>query len=221
MNWFVQMMSSSIGRKLIMALTGIFLILFLAVHLTGNLQLLKDDAGESFNAYAQFMGHNPLIQFISIGNFSFILLHIVYAIVLTTKNKKARPVGYMGENTKTSSWKSRNMGILGTVILIFLVVHLQNFWFQMKFGYVPLDDNGNKDLYLITKESFGQLWLVVLYVLSMIGLAFHLSHGFASAFQTMGLRHQKYTPLIKGLGLVFSIVVPAAFASIPLIMFFN
>jgi succinate dehydrogenase / fumarate reductase cytochrome b subunit len=221
MNWFVQMMSSTIGRKLLMALTGLFLILFLVVHLSGNLLLLKGDSGEAFNTYAHFMGNNPLIKFISIGNFSFILLHIVYAVLLTIQNKKARPIGYAVESTKTSKWNSRNMGILGTVILIFLVVHLQNFWFQMKFGYVPVDAFNNKDLYTVTKEAFGQWWLVSLYVVSMVFLALHLSHGFASAFQTLGLNHRKYTPLIQFIGLAFSIVVPAGFASIPLIMFFS
>lgn len=221
MNWFISMMSSTIGRKLIMALTGLFLILFLVVHLSGNLQLVKGDAGESFNAYAQFMGHNPLIKVVSIGNFFFILLHIVYALLLTLQNRKARPVGYLSETTKTSNWNSRNMGILGTIILIFLVVHLQNFWFKMKFGYVPLDDLGNKDLYMETKEAFSQWWLVALYVVSMVFLASHLAHGFQSAFQTLGLNHKKYTPAIQFIGKAFAIIVPLLFAIIPVMMFFN
>lgn len=215
------MMSSTIGRKLIMSLTGLFLILFLLVHLSGNLQLLKGDAGESFNSYAHFMGNNPLIKVVSIGNFFFILLHIVYAILLTLHNRKARPVGYISESTKTSNWNSRNMGILGTIILIFLVVHLQNFWFKMKFGYIPLDDMGNKDLYMETKEAFSQWWLVALYVISMVFLASHLSHGFQSAFQTLGLNHKKYTPIIQFVGKAFAIVVPLLFAIIPIMMFFN
>lgn len=222
-NWFVAMMSSSLGRKLIMALTGLFLILFLVVHLIGNLQLLKNDNGEAFNKYAEFMGHNPLIQTVSIGNFFFIFLHIVYALMLTLQNAKARPQAYAySRPEKGSAWSSRNMGILGTIILIFLVVHLQNFWFQAKFGFTPEATYGTqkvKDLYQITATAFSQLWLVALYLISMVGLAFHLSHGFQSAFQTLGLNHIKYNGLIKTLGLLFSILVPAAYAAIPLLMY--
>jgi len=116
-----------------MSLTGLFLSLFLVVHLSGNFQLLLDDGGESFNKYAHFMGHNPLIQTVSIGNFFFIILHFVMATVLTLKNRKSRSVQYAQTN-KSSSWASRNMYIFGAVILVFIIIHLSNFWFVGKFG---------------------------------------------------------------------------------------
>ncbi len=223
MKWLVNMLTSTIGRKLVMALTGLFLILFLAVHLTGNLQLIKDDSGRAFNIYAEFMTTFPLIKAVSIGNFFFILLHIFTSVLLTQKNRAARPVAYAYNAGNTnSSWASRNMGILGTIILVFLVVHLKGYWYEMHFGSVPTqnyDGKDVKDLYAIVKASYTQLWYVAFYVVSMVFVGFHLVHGFASAFQTLGLSHPKYTPLIKGLGYGFAVIVPAAFALIPIIMF--
>jgi succinate dehydrogenase / fumarate reductase cytochrome b subunit len=222
-NWLVDMLTSTLGRKLIMALTGLFLILFLVVHLLGNLQLLKNDGGEAFNRYADFMGHNPLIQTISIGNFFFIVLHIVTSILLTIKNRQARPVQYVYSNMgKSSSWASRNMMLLGTIVLIFLVVHLQAFWAKSKFGGLnntTLDGKTIRNLYEATQIAFSEAWIVGLYVISMVGLAFHLFHGFKSAFQTLGINHKKYTPLIHHIGIAFAVFVPAAYACIPVLMF--
>lgn len=224
MKWFVELFTSTLGRKLLMGLSGLFLILFLAVHLAGNLQLLKDDGGEAFNVYAQFMTSNPLIKFISYTNYALILLHIVVAIILTRQNKLARgPEGYAKTTGKSSAWSSRNMGILGTFILIFIVIHMKDFWAQMHWGSVPLASyEGHpdvKDLYKIVSLAFSELWYVGLYVFSMVMLAFHLWHGFTSAFQTLGLNHMKYNPVINFVGRAFAIVVPALFALIPIMMF--
>jgi succinate dehydrogenase / fumarate reductase cytochrome b subunit len=225
MTWFTKFLSSSLGKKLLMALTGLFLILFLAVHLTGNLQLLKDDGGKSFNVYAEFMSTNPLVQTISKGNFAFILIHAVYALIITVQNRKARgPVGYAQTSGKSSIWASRNMGILGTLILIFLVVHLKHFWAEMHFGSVPtvnIDGKEVRDLAGIVNYWFHVEWYVALYVFCMAALGFHLWHGFASAFQTLGLNHLKYNGLISFVGRAFAIIVPALFAAIPLLMFFD
>lgn len=224
MKWLVDMLTSTIGRKLIMALTGLFLILFLAVHLSGNLQLLKDDGGKAFNIYAEFMTTFPLIKVVSIGNFFFILLHIYTSIVLTQRNRAARPVQYAslaGQSTN-SSWASRNMGILGTIILVFLIVHLRGYWYEMHFGGIATqnyDGKEVKDLYAVVKASYTQIWYVAFYVISMAFVGFHLFHGFHSAFQTLGLDHKKYTPLIKAVGYGFAIVVPVGFALIPIVMF--
>ncbi|KXK27122.1 MAG: succinate dehydrogenase (or fumarate reductase) cytochrome b subunit, b558 family [Bacteroidetes bacterium OLB12] len=222
MKWFLDLFSSSLGRKVLMALTGIFLILFLAVHLAGNLQLLKDDAGKSFNIYADFMGHNPLIQLISKGNFAFILLHAIWGIMLTIKNRKARgPERVCGYQQKLNL-ASRNMGILGTLILIFLVIHLKDFYGQAHFGSLSTQVYDGKtvtDLYTQVAYWFKVEWYVILYVVCMGALAFHLWHGFTSAFQTLGLNHMKYNPVIKFVGKVFAVVVPIAFAIIPVFMY--
>lgn len=223
MNWFVKFLSSSIGKKLLMALTGLFLISFLAVHLAGNLQLLKDDGGKAFNIYAEFMSTNPLIQTISKLNFAFILIHAIWGIYLAVKNRQARgPVGY-AVSKNSSIWASRNMGILGTLILTFIVIHLNHFYAQMHWGgiaKVNYDGAEYRDIYTTVAFWFDKGWYVGLYVFCMAALGFHLWHGFSSAFQTLGLNHVKYNPVITFVGRAFAIVVPAGFAWIPIYMFF-
>jgi succinate dehydrogenase / fumarate reductase, cytochrome b subunit len=225
MTWFTKFLSSSLGKKLFMALTGIFLILFLAVHLAGNLQLLNDDGGKSFNVYAEFMSTNTLVQFVSKGNFAFILLHVVWALVLAIQNRKARgPQGYTKVTSTSSIWASRNMGILGTLILIFLVIHLKDFWAAMHFGgisTVTYDGHEVRDLAGLVSVWFSKSWYVGLYVFCMGALGFHLWHGFESAFQTLGLNHLKYNAVISFVGRAFAIIVPALFAWIPIAMFFD
>lgn len=138
MSNFVQTFSSSLGKKLIMALTGIFLCTFLIIHLIGNLQLFKDDAGQAFNSYAYLMTHFTPIKIVSYLLYSSIILHAVYALIITIGNKKARPITYaVQDGNANSPWTSRNMGILGTIILIFLVVHMSNFWAQYHWGDLP------------------------------------------------------------------------------------
>ncbi len=224
MNWFLKLLSSSIGRKLLMALTGLFLILFLVIHLIGNLQLLKDDNGQAFNVYAKFMTTNPLIVTISYVNYACILIHVIWALLLTISNRKARgDQGYAVINN-SSPWTSRNMGILGTLIFIFLVIHLRGFWYEMHWGGIPTanyDGVEVKNLYATVDAAYSQAWYVGIYVFSMLILAFHLWHGFASSFQTLGLNHKKYNPVIAFVGKAFSILVPALFALIPIWMFLN
>ena len=223
MNWFTTLFSSTLGKKLIMALTGLFLISFLVIHLIGNLQLLKHDDGQAFNIYAQFMTHNPVIKTISYSLYASILIHALYALLLTLKNRSARgTTGYVVTN-KSTKWASRNMGILGTVIFIFIVIHMKQFWAEMHWGSVPMvsyDGEEVKDLFKTCTLAFANVWYVALYTISMIMLGFHLWHGFESAFQTLGLNHQKYNPIISFVGKAFAIIVPALFAIIPIGMFF-
>ena len=222
MNWFLKLLSSSIGRKLLMALTGLFLILFLVIHLIGNLQLLKDDGGEAFNVYAQFMTTNPLIITISYVNYACIQIHVIWAIILTNRNRKARGSQGYAVVDNSSPWTSRNMGILGTFIFIFVVIHIRGFWYEMHWGGIPTANyNGVevKNLYATVDAAYSQAWYVGIYLFSMLILAFHLWHGFASSFQTLGLNHKKYNPVIAFVGKAFAIIVPALFALIPIWMF--
>ena len=226
MKWIIDLFASTLGRKLLMSLTGLFLISFLVVHLAGNLQLLKHDDGVAFNHYAEFMGSNPVIQTIAKLNFTFIALHAIVSLILTMRNRDSRgPEGYKATPKKKSSiWASRNMGILGTLILIFLVIHLKDFWGVSKFGTLTPRTYGEEtygDLYALVIEWFQKGWYVALYVFCMGALAFHLWHGFQSAFQTFGLRHQKWTPLIRFVGQAFAIIVPAMFAYIPIAIYFH
>ena len=216
------LIKSSLAKKYWMSATGLFLCTFLIGHLVGNLQLLlpPDEALVVFNEYARFMTTNPLIKILSYLTYFSILFHAVDGILLVIQNKKARPVQYAyNKPSANSSWASRNMGLLGAVVLFFIIVHMRSFWYEMHFGSIALDVNGNKDLYTITTAAFQELWYVVMYVICMIAIAFHLSHGFASAFQSIGANHAKYTPVIKKVGAAFGILIPLAFAIIPVFLY--
>ncbi|CAM3828293.1 succinate dehydrogenase cytochrome b subunit [Sphingobacterium prati] len=248
--------SSSIGKKLIMSLTGIFLCLFLVVHLVGNLQLFKDDAGLAFNKYAYFMTHFTPIKVVSYLLYASVIVHVIYAITLSMRNKAARPIGYAQYDGKANSkWNSRNMGILGTVILVFLATHMSNFWWKFHNDEVPyieyrtdlatgqttarelqasefhdyqetVENNVQilkaRDLYKQVDFAFKNVALVALYVIAMAALAFHLIHGFQSAFQTLGFNHRRYIGIIRAIGVwVFGVLIPIGFAIMPLFFFFK
>ncbi|NDK55933.1 succinate dehydrogenase cytochrome b subunit [Pontibacter fetidus] len=222
MNWFTKTFSSTIGRKIIMSITGLFLCSFLVVHLVGNLTLFRQDGGEAFNIYSHFMANNPIIrtmEFVLVAGF---LFHIYDAIVLTRRNKAARPVGYANSHPEqNSTWSSRNMGLLGTIILVFLLVHLWNFFVPARFGGLEGVPNAEYlNLYSEVVLAFKNPIYVGLYVISMIALAYHLIHGFQSAFQSLGLTHKKYTPFIQKFGYAFSVLICLGFAAIPLYFFF-
>ena len=225
MGWLSNFLASSIGQKLVMSLTGLFLILFLLVHLVGNLQLLNDDGGQSFNLYAYFMTTNPLIKATSIGLYFFILLHAIQGMFIWRKNRTSRDERYAVKSRSTSTFASRNMGWLGIIIFVFLVIHMWQFWFKMKIGALDLIEYAGhegvvKDLYTPVALAFSQWWYVLFYVFSMVIIGFHLIQGFQSSFQTLGLNHKRFSNLIKGFGLIYSIAVPLGFAIIPIYFFF-
>lgn len=270
-------LKSSLAKKYWMSLTGLFLCLFLVGHLAGNLQLIFSDASH-FNEYALFMTTNPAVKILSYVTYISIIFHAIDGILLTIQNRKARPIKYAKENAAANTvWASRNMAVLGTVILVFIVTHMVSFWAKMHFDknmplqttqvdyqgqkydfyittstgkdkYIPVnleqsgleirnvkefyDKAGNlkiaegyKDLHKITVAFFKDpkfgLIATILYVISMVVLAFHLSHGFASAFQSIGANNPKYNGLIKGFGKWFSIIVPFLFAIIPVYLHFS
>jgi succinate dehydrogenase / fumarate reductase cytochrome b subunit len=212
-----KFLQASIGKKMIMGLTGLFLITFLIVHCTLNSFIFFNDGGEKFNAGAEFMATNPVIRIMEIVLFIGIIWHIVQALILTIDNNKARPVKYAVNNGKANSkWYSRWMGLLGTLILMFLIIHLRHFWLETRF--IGLN---KASLYDEMKDVFSNLWVVIFYVLSQVSFAYQLMHGFQSSFQTLGLNHKKYTPAIKMIGFWFSIIVPLVFASMPIAMYMN
>ena len=203
-----------------MALTGLFLCSFLVIHFLGNITLYTNPV--QFNEYTRFMSSNPIIRVMEIVLVAGFLTHIIDAIMLTRANKKAQPVKYAMDK-KQSSWYSRNMGLTGSVILAFLVLHLQSFWYGYKFGSpaYATDSAGLpiKDMYTMVIEAFGEFWYSGLYVIAVTLLGIHLNHGFQSAFQSVGLRHKKYTPTIKMLGTAFSILISLGFISFPIYFF--
>ena len=228
------LLKSSLAKKYWMAFTGLFLCTFLVGHLAGNLQLLASGEGarDQFNEYALFMTTNPVVRVLSIVTFASIIFHAIDGIILTINNRKARPQGYVSFRPSTNTkWPSRNMGILGTVILAFIVIHLVNFWGEMKFGglddTVYVTENGQevKDLYTLTIRTFqdaefGLLW-VIIYAISMLAIGFHLYHGFGSGFQSLGLNHPKYNKVVRRIGVyVFAVLIPLLFAIIPFYIYF-
>jgi len=217
-----QYFNSKIFQKALAALSGGFLILFLIGHLAGNLQLfIPGEIGKKqFNAYALFMTTNPAVMVLSYLTYFSILLHSTLTIFLTLKSKSVRPVKYLvNSGSSNSTWSSKNMAFLGTVLLIFLIVHLRSFWYEMHFGEIGLDKWGNKDLYTVTVTAFDNIFYTAFYVLSMIMLAFHLHHGVESAFQTLGLNTLKYEKTIKFIGQGIAVVIPLVFATIPITLY--
>ena len=220
MNWVIKTFTSSIGQKLIMAVTGLFLITFLVVHCFLNALIFFNDGGKIFDKGADFMATNPVIRVVEIVLFAGLILHIIRAYLLMRKNNNSRPVKYAVHNGKANSkWYSRSMGLLGTLLLMFLIVHLKHFWVVSRF--TDEITSGKETLFNEMKEVFENPIVIVVYVLAMFSLAYHLMHGFQSAFQTLGFNHKKYTPFIKSFGWAFSIIIPLIFALMPLAMHFN
>ena len=207
-----------------MALTGLFLCLFLAVHLAGNLQLLlpEDKAMIQFNLYSKILSGNYFIKAVSWLLFLSIALHSIYALIITIKNRKASGSAYAYDRRKVvSTWYSRNMGLLGSIILLFLIIHLKDFWYQYSYGALPLDEEGNKDLFSIVVSAYGRWWYVALNIIAFIALGYHLLHGFYSAFKTLGVYQSKLSKALYYLGVGFTLIITTGFIIIPLFVYFN
>lgn len=227
--------TSSIGKKFVMGLTGLFLITFLVVHCSINAMIFFNDGGDTFNHWAHFMGTNLIVRTMEIGLFAGLLLHIIQGFVLWAQNSRARPVKYaMNKASENSKWYSRSMGLLGTLLLLFLVMHIYHFWTPSRLGGIggihSLDETtlatynnqATLNLYAEMQMVFrGNLLVVIIYILGVISLGWHLLHGFQSAFQTFGINHKRYTPIIKAIGLAFSIIVPLLFALMPLAFYLD
>tara|TARA_B100001250_G_C19719098_1_gene752980 strand:+ start:113 stop:793 length:681 start_codon:yes stop_codon:yes gene_type:complete len=220
-------LTSIIFRKVLASLSGLFLVVFLIGHLIGNFQLfIPGEIGKTqFNKYALFMTTNPIVFILSMITYLSILMHIALTIYLTIISKKARPVKYYNPSvSNTSSWASRNMTILGIIILFFIVIHMKSFWYEMHFGKMPyqiLEDGSKiKDLHQITIQAFKNGWYSLFYIFCMLFLGFHLYHGVQSGLQTIGLKTKKYSSSLNNFGLLISILIPSAFALIPLYIYF-
>ena len=208
-------LGSSLTKKIVMALAGLFLITFLLVHLGLNLFLLSDDP-TPFNKAAHFMAVNPIIKIFELVLMGGFLIHILWGVVLQIQNWIARPIRYKKTAETQTSFFSKYMIYLGGIIFIFLIIHFVNFYF-VKLGLIEGD---HENFYGMAHELFQLPGYIVFYLFSFLILAFHLHHGFQSAFQTLGLNHDTYTPVIKGIGLIYSIVVPLGFSIIPIVIYF-
>ena len=203
-----------------MGLTGLFLITFLIVHCGVNALIFLNDGGATFKMAAHFMGTNPLIRFVEIGLVAGFLIHIVDGYLLLLLNKKSRPQDYAHVNASAnSSWYSRSMGILGTLLLLFLIIHTGDFWIPNRSS--QFTTGKELELFEMMQKEFQQPFVVFIYLAGCFSLFWHLMHGFKSAFQSLGLNHPKYNGFIEKSGLAFSIIVPILFALMPIGFYFG
>ena len=214
MSWLLKSLSSSIGKKFIMALTGLSLILFLSVHLLNNSFLFFGKEG--FNMLVGSLDAvKPLVRVAELILLLLFFFHIYNGITLWWQNRKANPDKYaVNASKENSTFYSRTMPWTGGILLVFLITHLSTLWVQFNFGM-----GGTHEYYEVIKQLFSAIIPVVLYVIAMIVLGFHLNHGFQSAFQTFGWQHKKYTPLVEAIGTLVSIIYAAGFSSIPIYFF--
>lgn len=225
--------TSAVGRKLVMALTGIFLISFLLIHVGLNACIFNDlpyfnsqDNGSMFNRAAHFMGASLVIRILEIGLFAGFILHIVQGYAVEAKNRSMRKQGYeVGLSNRGSKWYSRSMAILGTLVFIFLVVHIAHFWVPARithnlepvtYGYTETHNS-----FLRMYEVFQNPLVVILYLVGVLALAYHLFHGFHSAFRSLGVHNRKYLSMLQTLGYWFTIIVCLLFALMPISMYFD
>jgi len=206
-----KILFSSISKKFVIALAGIFLLLFLPVHLSINLLLLKDDP-QSFNQAAHFMATFPLIRIIEIVLILAILMHIIWGIYVQIQNWLARPVGYAARNRSETVFFSRFMIWTGASVMTYLILHFFNFCF-MRLGLVPGDP---EDFYTVAHNLFRIPAYNYIYLVCFLLLGLHLYHAFKSAFQTLGLNNKFWTPVLKALALIYAIILPSGFAFISL-----
>ena len=216
--------TSSVGKKFVMAITGLFLISFLVVHVGVNACMWADDNGSMFNRAAHFLGSTVVIRILEVVLFIGFIIHIIQGWVVEIQNRQKRKQGYaVALGNKGSKWYSRSMGLLGTLLFLFLVLHLSHFWISSRITHdlEPVEYNGivMHNLYLRMVEVFQSPIVVILYVLGCISLAYHLLHGFKSAFRTLGLHNQRYFALVKATGIGFSVIVSLAFAMMPISMY--
>jgi succinate dehydrogenase / fumarate reductase cytochrome b subunit len=208
--------STSVGRKLLMGLSGLFLCSFLVVHLYINLFILKSDTGQTFDAYAEFMSTYPLLRPLEIVLFAGFLLHMILGIWLWYVNRTVRPKGYaVNRASDTSKLSSRIMWITGGFVLVFLILHVNAFFVRSRF--FPHDQT----MYQIIRDAFQSPATVIFYLAALVFLAYHLRHGWQSSFQTFGLLNGKYKGLIEFLGVVFWLLIPMGFALIPIVVFLS
>lgn len=207
---------ASITKKITISIIGLFLAVFLLVHLGINLLLLKSDPS-AFDAAVYFMGTNPFIKVFEYVLFAAFIMHILVAIILWYQNKQARPIGYAKANESKTSFMSKYMIHTGIIILIFLILHFMHFFF-VKIGCVAVPDGAadSHDFYTMAKMLFSNAMYSIIYIISFIALSFHLNHAIQAGFQSLGLNHTKYTPCIKTASTIYAIIIGICFSIIPI-----
>ncbi len=206
-----------------MAITGLFLITFLVIHVGLNACIFANDNGEMFNLAAHFMGSHWLIRLMEVVLFAGFIIHAIQGYALEARNRSTRKKGYQVTlGNRGSKWYSRSMGLLGTLLLLFLVMHISHFWVPARItGVEDVPGEEYHNMYALMLTTFSNPFVVIVYVVGCISLAYHLLHGFQSAFRTLGVFNNRYIKLINGFGVAFSILVPLIFALMPVSIYFG
>ena len=212
MRALLEFYDSSVGKKLLVGLTGGMLISYLVIHLFGNLLMFRNDGGRAFDTYAEILPQIVVIRIIEIGLFGLFFFHIVTATYTWFINKQARDKKYdVRKPNETSALSSRTMFLTGSIIFIFIVVHMRQFWFVSRYKA-----GEGFSMYEVVKGTFTDPVYGIFYIVAMFLLGYHLRHGFQSACQTFGLRAKKYEGLIEWIGTIFWLLIPLGFASMPI-----
>jgi succinate dehydrogenase / fumarate reductase cytochrome b subunit len=219
---------SSVSRKNMMAITGLFISFFLIIHLVGNLLLIIPDsffpiefwanvanAHDMYNAYSHFLVHFWPVSVVAWVLYASIIIHIVDAIIITIQNRRSKGDKYVVTDHSSSKWHSRNMGILGTIIALFIIIHMAQFW--LKYKVLEIED----DLYDLVVATFKVGWFVILYLIGIIALGLHLIHGIQSAHTSLGLHQKRIVKFVKSFALWFSVIMTILYAIIPIIIYFK
>ncbi|HEY9170639.1 MAG TPA: succinate dehydrogenase cytochrome b subunit [Lutibacter sp.] len=217
---------TSVGRKNLMAVTGLFIIFFLLIHLVGNLILILPDSffpvefwggvenvHDMYNAYSHFLVSFWPVTLVAWVLYAAMIIHVIDAFLITLQNNKSRGEKYQVTDHSTSTWYSRNMGVLGTIIGVFIVIHMAQFWLKYKVL------GTEHDLYELVFATFKVWWFVLLYEIGILALAFHLIHGIESAHRSLGIYPKKLMNIIKYIALCFSLVMAILYAIIPIILY--
>jgi len=220
--------TSSVSRKNLMAITGLFISFFLVIHLIGNLILIIPDsyfpiefwagvesAHDMYNAYSHFLVHFWPVTIIAWVLYAFLLIHVIDAVLITLNNRKNQGDSYAVADRSTSTWYSRNMGILGTIVGVFIVLHMAQFW--LKYKVLMIED----DLYDLVVATFKIGWFVIIYEIGILAMGFHLVHGIESAHISLGLHNKRWRAIVKKLALIFSVILTVLYMIIPLVIYFK
>jgi succinate dehydrogenase / fumarate reductase cytochrome b subunit len=211
MSKLITFYKSSVGKKILMSLTGLFLCTFLMEHFVGNLLLFKEDGGRAYEAYTEFLVGNPIIRFVEIFLLVGFVLHIFLGVIVWWKNRTSRSHNYVEFRLKDNTPLASRITIwTGSFVFIFLIIHLNSF-------FVPSRITDTKvPLYDLVAQAFQSPLYDGFYILALILLGYHLKHGFQSGFQTLGLLNKKYSTLVELFGMIFWLIIPVGFACMPL-----
>lgn len=217
MHRLLRLFNTSIGRKLVVGLTGLMLLGFLMAHMLGNMAVFQGP--EALNSYADWLQGHPALWFMRAGLASVFVVHVYFAIQLALENRAARPTGYTAGRVFQTSWASRYMVVTGSLVIVFVIYHLLHFTFGAFSPEGSLDASGRHDVFAMLVDGFRNPWICAGYIVAMNVVGFHLFHGTRSLFQTVGINHESYNSTIRAANLIVVAVFVIGNCSIPILVY--